>query len=511
VVERRRTSDVLIRDQAQTTGQLSEFPGQRPPLVEPARVWPDASPEVHMRRFEFKDAKSHKFWEIEIEGDAYTVRYGKFGADGQVQTKTFASAEKAEAAAEKIISEKIKKGYKEVKADAATKAKAKAKTTPAGARNLELEAAIADAPGSLDAWQAYADWLQCQGDVWGERVSLALQRDKAKGAAKTKFTKQIAAYDETHAEELYGKTLAEMLGKPEFEQVTAIDAPYGLILSVAVKSPRYDWKGLAPNTALAAIVKSPAARLLISISIGLIDYEYPVNLGKGIEAISKAGKLESLRSLFIGDFEYPDENEISWVAVGNVAKVLPVAPKLRELHLRGAEISLGALEHPTLESLLIETGGLPGSAVASVGKCKLPELRRMEVWLGTDEYGGSGKIGQLKPLFEGSGVPKLEHLGLKNSDFEDDIAIALSKSQLLARLRSVDLSMGTMHEPGAQAILANVDAFRHLAELDLDRNFIPDELAKQLKKALKGIVSVDDQEEPDDWDDEPHYYTSVGE
>jgi uncharacterized protein (TIGR02996 family) len=464
-----------------------------------------------MRRFEFKDAKSHKFWEIEIEGDAYTVRYGKFGADGQVQTKTFASAEKAEAAAEKIISEKIKKGYKEVKADAATKAKAKAKTTPAGARNLELEAAIADAPGSLDAWQAYADWLQCQGDVWGERVSLALQRDKAKGAAKTKITKQIAAYDETHAEELYGKTLAEMLGKPEFEQVTAIDAPYGLILSVAVKSPRYDWKGLAPNTALAAIVKSPAARLLISISIGLIDYEYPVNLGKGIEAISKAGKLESLRELFIGDFEYPDENEISWVAVGNVAKVLPVAPKLRELHLRGAEISLGALEHPTLESLLIETGGLPGSAVASVGKCKLPELRRMEVWLGTDEYGGSGKIGQLKPLFEGSGVPKLEHLGLKNSDFEDDIAIALSKSQLLARLRSVDLSMGTMHEPGAQAILANVDAFRHLAELDLDRNFIPDELAKQLKKALKGIVSVDDQEEPDDWDDEPHYYTSVGE
>lgn len=464
-----------------------------------------------MRRFEFKDAKSHKFWEIEIEGDAYTVRYGKFGADGQVQTKTFASAEKAEAAAEKIIAEKVKKGYQEVKADAATKAKAKAKTAPIGARNLELEAAIADEPTNLDAWQVYADWLQSQGDVWGERVSLALQRDKAKGAGKTKLTKQIAAYDETHAEELYGKTLAELLGKPEFGQVAALDAPYGLILSVKVKSPQYDWKGLAPNTALAAIVKSPAAKLLRSIVIGLIDYEYPVNLGKGIEAISKAGKLESLRSLFIGDFDFPDENEISWVAVGNVAKVLPVAPKLRELHLRGAEISLGALEHPTLESLIIETGGLPGGAVASIGKCKLPELRRMQVWLGTDEYGGGGKIGQLKPLFEGSGVPKLEHLGLQNSDFEDDIAIALSKSKLLAQLRSVDLSMGTLHEPGAKAILDNADKFRHLSTLNLDRNFIPDELAKQLRKALKGIVSIDDQEEPDDWDDEPHYFTSVGE
>jgi uncharacterized protein (TIGR02996 family) len=468
-------------------------------------------PEIHMRRFEFKYAKSHKFWEIELEGDAYTVRYGRFGTDGQVQTKTFASAEKAETAAEKIIAEKVKKGYAEVKADAATQAKAKAKTTPVGARNLELEAAIADAPNNLDAWQVYADWLQSQGDVWGERVSLALQRDKAKGPTKAKLTKQIAAYDETHAEALYGNTLAAMLGKPEFEQVALLSAPYGLFLTVKVKSPQYDWKGLAPHTVLAAIVKSPAARLLHMICIGLIDYEYPVNLGKGIEAISKAGKLESLRTLFIGDFEYPDENEISWVAVGNVAKVLPVAPRLRELHLRGAEISLGALEHPTLEKLTIETGGLPGGAVASVGKCKLPELRHMEVWLGTNEYGGSGKISQLKPLFEGGGVPKLEHLGLQNSDFEDDVAIALSKSKLLAQLKSVDLSMGTMHEPGAQAILDNAAKFRHLGELDLERNFIPDALAKQLRVLLPGIVSVDDQEEPDDWDDEPHYYTSVGE
>jgi uncharacterized protein (TIGR02996 family) len=468
-----------------------------------------------MRRFEYKDAKSQKFWEIEIEGDAYTVRYGKIGTDGQVQTKTFASSDKAETAAEKIIAEKLKKGYKEVQADSAikstAKAQAKAKTTPVGSRNLELEAAIADDPDNLDAWQVYADWLQSQGDVWGERVSLALQRDKAKGPAKAKITKQIEAYDAEHGEALYGKPMAAMLADPQFEQVTALTDRYGLFFTIKVKSPQYDWKGLAPHTALATVIKSPAARLLNGISIGLIDYEYPVNLGKGVEAIVKAGKLESLRSLFIGDFDYPDENEISWVAVGNVAKVLPVAPKLRELHLRGAEIGLGALEHPTLEQLTIETGGLPGGAVASVGKSKLPALTHMEVWLGTDEYGGTGKIGQLKPLFEGSGVPKLEHLGLQNSDFEDDIAIALSKSKLLAQLKSVDLSMGTMHEPGAEAILTNVDKFKHLGSLNLDRNFIPDPIVAQLKKALKGIVSVDDQEEPDDWDDEPHYFVSVGE
>lgn len=473
-----------------------------------------------MRRFEFKDAKSQKFWEIEIVGNEHRIRFGKIGTDGQVQAKPFASAEKAQAEADKLIASKVKKGYVEVAVDGATQAKAtavktkaaKAKAAAAGARNPDLEAAIVDSEKpNHDAWQVYADWLQSEGDVWGERLSLALQREKAKGAAKTKLTKQIAEYDEAHGEALYGKELAKMLAMPDFTKVAQIEAPYGLILEVGVKTPEYGWKGQSPREVLATIVKSPAAKLLRSITVGLIDHDYPVTLSHGIDAIAKAGKLESLRDLFIGDFEYPDDSEISWVAVGNVGKLLPLAPKLRSLKLRGGEVALGTLEHPTLETLTIETGGLPGGAVASVGKCKLPELKRMEVWLGRDEYGGTGKIAQLKPLFTGAGVPKLEHLGLQNSEFEDDIAIALCKSQLLAQLKSVDLSMGTMHEPGAQAILEAADKFKHLESLNLDRNFIPDDLASQLRKALKGIVSIGDQEEPDDWDDEPHYFTSVGE
>ncbi len=473
-----------------------------------------------MRYFEFRDSKSQKFWEIEVEGESHKLRYGKIGTEGQSQVKYFTSPEKAAAEAEKLIASKVKKGYVEVQRDAATpakppskgSAKAKAKDAPIGARNLELEAAIVDADEpDLDALQVYADWLQSQGDIWGERLGLAVQRERAKGAAKAKFTKQIAEFDAAHADDLYGKELAQLMGSGDFEQVVQIDAPFGLFFSVSSKAPVYDWKGQSPAAVLTTIIKSPASKLLRAITIGILDHSYPVSLSSGIEALSKAGRLESLRSLFIGDFEYPDESEISWVSVGNVGKLIPLAPKLRSLHLRGGEIELGPLEHPTLESLTIETGGLPGPAVASLGKAKLPQLRHMEVWLGTDEYGGTGKISQLKPLFTGQGVPKLEHLGLMNSDFEDDIAIALSKSPLLAQLKSVDLSMGTMHEPGANAILANVDKFKHLESLNLDRNFIPDELDTQLRKALKGIVSLDDQEEPDDWDDEPHYYVSVGE
>ncbi|MEW6284559.1 MAG: WGR domain-containing protein, partial [Candidatus Eremiobacterota bacterium] len=39
-----------------------------------------------MRRFEFQEGSSNKFWEIHHEGDSFTVRWGKLGTQGQTQT-----------------------------------------------------------------------------------------------------------------------------------------------------------------------------------------------------------------------------------------------------------------------------------------------------------------------------------------------------------------------------------------------------------------------------------------
>lgn len=62
---------------------------------------------------EYVDEKSSKFWEIEINGNEYTVRYGKIGTDGRVSTKTFDSADEAQKQADKAIASKRKKGYTE--------------------------------------------------------------------------------------------------------------------------------------------------------------------------------------------------------------------------------------------------------------------------------------------------------------------------------------------------------------------------------------------------------------
>lgn len=63
------------------------------------------------KHLKFIDGTSDKFWQIEVSGLAHTVTYGKNGTSGTTQTKSFASAEECLKSAEKLLSEKIKKGY----------------------------------------------------------------------------------------------------------------------------------------------------------------------------------------------------------------------------------------------------------------------------------------------------------------------------------------------------------------------------------------------------------------
>ncbi|WP_348798559.1 leucine-rich repeat domain-containing protein [Flavobacterium adhaerens] len=61
----------------------------------------------------FKDDKSDKFWNIEVSGTLFTVTYGRSGTTGQSSTKTFEQETICLTQAQKLIQEKLKKGYVE--------------------------------------------------------------------------------------------------------------------------------------------------------------------------------------------------------------------------------------------------------------------------------------------------------------------------------------------------------------------------------------------------------------
>ena len=76
-----------------------------------------------MRRFE--NVETNKFWEVSVEGATLTTRWGKLdSAETQVKAQTFANEAAAEAARDKLISERHAKRFREV---GKAKAKAKAK------------------------------------------------------------------------------------------------------------------------------------------------------------------------------------------------------------------------------------------------------------------------------------------------------------------------------------------------------------------------------------------------
>lgn len=61
----------------------------------------------------YKDEKSDKFWKISIDGCEHTVTFGKTGSAGKSKTKTFDTEEACLKDAEKVKSQKIRKGYVE--------------------------------------------------------------------------------------------------------------------------------------------------------------------------------------------------------------------------------------------------------------------------------------------------------------------------------------------------------------------------------------------------------------
>src|SRR5581483_500363 len=79
------------------------------------------------REFHFQDGTSNKFWTIELGGNSFTVQFGRLGTAGQTQTKEFGSEAAARAAYDKLVADKIKKGYKEITGAAPAGAEARAK------------------------------------------------------------------------------------------------------------------------------------------------------------------------------------------------------------------------------------------------------------------------------------------------------------------------------------------------------------------------------------------------
>ncbi|MFI9330920.1 STM4015 family protein [Kitasatospora sp. NPDC052868] len=226
-------------------------------------------------------------------------------------------------------------------------------------------------------------------------------------------------------------------------------------------------------------------------------------LDDALDAVVRdAGRLPALRALFIGDVTY-DECEISWLEMCDVTSALESFPQLEELRVRGGgKLGLRPVRHDRLRALGFEAGGLPSAVVRAVAGSELPALERLELWLGVDEYGGDSTIDDLAPLLDGTRFPALRHLGLQNSEYQDEIAAAVAHAPVVAQLDSLSLSMGMLGDEGAAALIEG-QPLTHLRALDLHHHYLTEELQKRLQESLPGVAvdlgHANHEDDPEDW------------
>ncbi|MEW1546840.1 STM4015 family protein [Streptomyces tsukubensis] len=231
--------------------------------------------------------------------------------------------------------------------------------------------------------------------------------------------------------------------------------------------------------------------------------------------VDAAERFPALRSLFFADVS-SDECEISWINQGPVTPLLEAFPQLEEFGVRGGTgLELKPVRHERLRSLTVETGGLDAQVVRDIAASDFPELEILDIWLGTSEYGATAVPEDLQPFLTGARLPKLRHLALHNSEMQDAVAQALAGAPVVARLEVLDLSMGTLSDEGAQALLEG-QPLTHLQKLDLNHHYLTEAMEERLRATLGaagvevnlGESMFDEWEQESDWDNR---YVAVGE
>lgn len=225
--------------------------------------------------------------------------------------------------------------------------------------------------------------------------------------------------------------------------------------------------------------------------------------------VAYADRFPELQALFLGDI-VAEESEMSWINQTDLSALWPAFPRLEHAQIRGSnDLSLGRLASASLTTLIIESGGLPLRVIREALAAEAPQLRHLELWLGSESYGSDSGPADFAALFAGGLFPKLRTLALRNCEYADRLAAAVAEAPVLARIDTLDLSLGNLTDEGAAALVRST-AVRRLSRLDLHHHFLGDAMMERLRH-LGPAVDLSDRCEEDRYGGEVYRNIAVSE
>ncbi len=294
-----------------------------------------------------------------------------------------------------------------------------------------------------------------------------------------------------------------------FDPEVGISDPVGTAYVLRAEWDEYDANF---TKKLELLLQDPQASQLEALVIGPWHQEmYDRSSSLVVNALVAAKEqLTSLKAVFVGDITY-DESEISWIIQSDMSPLLAAYPNLEVLQVRGGnDLAFNSLHHEQLKTLIVQTGGLSRNVIAQICAGYLPALEHLELWLGSEDYGGDSSIDDLEPILSGQLFPNLTYLGLCDSQYSDDIAKAIAQAPIIERIKVLDLKLGTLGDEGAEALL-NCRAVNRLDTLNVSENFLSDEMVERLKQLDVEVIVDEQKEEEDEEEYEYRRYCSVSE
>ncbi len=273
----------------------------------------------------------------------------------------------------------------------------------------------------------------------------------------------------------------------------------------------YEEQGKDGKTMVTEILSDPDFPELKKIIIGCWGWAAEDGCQPVLDGIvENREQFSGIEELFVGDMDF-EECEVSWIIQGNYSRLWEAMPGLRELTIKGStDLTLGNIRHDNLESLTIICGGLPESVIKEIEKAKLPNLKKLLLYIGSDNYGFDGNEDTIKSLLDHMDFPNLEYLGIADSEIQDQLAEVVLKNKIMGQLHTLDLSCGTLTDKGGALILETVPQYPNLEKLDVHYHFMTKDMVKKLQ-ALPVEVDASDANQPDEYDGEIYLYAMLTE
>ncbi len=297
-------------------------------------------------------------------------------------------------------------------------------------RGAQLARLIDDDPDDAEAFRAYGDWLEEQGDPRSQLMALQTLKERLTDRSKLEHLEtKLTSYFEEHREAFLGP-LVRVVPKASASKKTRDGAIQHFTWKHGfIRTARLARQHQPPIHQIASwLLEHASGRFVVELAI-----DYPEDPAALLAVLVDRGP-RSLRKLVLAT------NEV------DLGTLWPAVPQLRSLVLSYAG-ELGTIDLPELREARFKRMHLP-SAMQAIAEARLPLLETLELELSLEPT-----LDHVLAILRKDDLPHLRHLAL-GASFIDELLPEFVVLPLASRLATLDLSESYMLDDTGVAALA---------------------------------------------------------